>query len=272
MLAHPFQFFNNLPFRRKILSICIFISLIPMLLFGVVSYIQISRQMLRREENGLHELLRQSADSIDFKLNSCLDALNMILWNDTLKTGLLKTYNTNYEQYMFYKEEVDSLFLTIRSLNTGIGTVTLYTEAPGLHPHGDYVLRLESARDLPWYEQAQNAARPFCQVSEDGEKLYLVCRMYYSYPAPVSIVCVTVNMEDLFAPARNLVEGSYGFLLADAKGNLVYETCSLPDHSPLSPLSVQELVAGDIPSAYVCTQYRLNNGDWTAWLYRPSSE
>lgn len=272
MLAHPFQFFNNLPFRRKILSICIFISLIPMLLFGIVSYIQISRQMLRREEAALQEILRQSADSIDFKLNSYLDALNMVLWSDTLKTGLLKTYDTNYEQYMFYKEEVDSLFLTIRSLNTGISTVTIYTEAPGLHPHGDNVLRMESARDMPWYDQALIATRPFYQVSADGKKLYLVCRMYYSYPAPVSLACITVDTDALFAPARNLVDRSYGLLLADGTGTPVHETCSFPEDSSLHPLSAQELLTGNISSAYICTQYRLNNGDWTAWLYRPSRE
>lgn len=265
-------FFYNLPFRKKMFSICIAISLIPMLLFGIVSYLQISGQMLRREENNLNETLRQAGDSIDYKLNSYMDALNMVLWNDTLKASLLKTYDTNYDQYIFYKEEVDSLFLTIRSLNTDISMVTLYTSAPGLHPHGDYVLRLESATDMPWYEQAQNATRPFFQVSPDGQDLYLVCRMYYSYSAPVSIACITVKMCDLFGPTKNLVEGSYGLLLTDNLGNPVYETYSFPETSSYRPVSAQELLAGEIPSTYVSTQYHLNSGDWTAWLYRPSHE
>lgn len=264
-------FFNNLSFRKKILSICILISLIPMLLFGVVSYIQISGQMIRREENNLNETLRQTADSIDYRLNSYMDALNMILWQDPLKTGLLKNYATNYDQYIFYKEEVDPLFLTIRSLNTDISTVSIYTSAPGLHPHGDYVLRMESAQDMPWYEEAQSATRPFFQVSGDGSRLYLVCRMYYSYAAPTSIACITVNMSDLFGSAWNLVEGSYCFLLTDADGSPIYRASSFPEESD-PPLSPQELVNGNIPSAYVATCYRLNNGSWTAWLYRPSAE
>ena len=65
MSGRLITFFNNLTFRRKILSICILISLIPMLLFGIVSYIQISGQMIHREENNLNETLRQTADSID---------------------------------------------------------------------------------------------------------------------------------------------------------------------------------------------------------------
>ncbi len=292
MSGRLITFFNNLTFRRKILSICILISLIPMLLFGIVSYIQISGQMIHREENNLNETLRQTADSIDYKLNSYMDALNMVLWHDPLKTGLLKDYATNYDQYIFYKEEVDPLFLTIRSLNTDISTVSLYTSAPGLHPHGDYVLRMEAARDMPWYEQAQRATRPFFQVSQDGSRLFLVCRMYYSYAAPTSIACITVNMSDLFGSAQNLVEGSYCFLLTDAEGNPIYRTSSFPEDAgniPLSyqessyqefssqelssqELSSQELTSGDIPSDYVATCYRLNNGSWTAWLYRPSGE
>lgn len=272
IIKRPFILFNNLSFRRKMLSICILISLIPMLLFGIVSYIQISDQMLRREENNLNETLRQAGDSIDYKLNSYMDALNMILWNDTLKTNLLKKYDTNYDQYMFYKEEVDSLFLTIRSLNTDIDTVSLYTSAPGLHPHGDYVLRMESAADMPWYEQAQNATRPFFQISADGQVLYLVCRMYYSYAAPTSIVCLSVNMSDLLISTQNLVDGSYGLLLTDHNGNPLYETCSFPENSRYQSLSAAQLLNGEIPSAYVSTQYRLNDGAWTAWLYRPSNE
>lgn len=272
MINKSLLFFNNLSFRKKILAICIFISLIPMLLFGIVSYVQISSQMLIREENNLNETLRQSADSIDYKLNSYMDALNIILWNDTLKTSLQKTYNTNYEQYMFYKEEVDSLFLAIRSLNTDISTISLYTSSPSLHPHGDSVLKLESAKDMPWYDQALNATRPFFQVSEDGKTLNLVCQMYYSYPAPISIVCIAINMDKLFASTQNLVDGKYCFLLTGENNETVYTTCSFSDDASYLPVSAEELLAGEIPSAYVATQHRLNSGMWTAWLCRPSSE
>ena len=48
--------------------------------------------------------------------------------------------------------------------------------------------------------------------------------------------------------------------------------CPFPESSSLHPLTAQELLTGNISSAYICTQYRLNNGDWTAWLYRPSRE
>lgn len=272
MINKSLLFFNNLSFRKKILAICIFISLIPMLLFGIVSYVQISSQMLIREENNLNETLRQSADSIDYKLNSYMDALNIILWNDTLKTSLQKTYNTNYEQYMFYKEEVDSLFLAIRSLNTDISTISLYTSSPSLHPHGDSVLKLESAKAMPWYDQALNATRPFFQVSEDGKTLNLVCQMYYSYPAPISIVCIAINMDKLFASTQNLVDGKYCFLLTGENNETVYTTCSFSDDASYLPVSAEELLAGEIPSTYVATQHRLNSGIWTAWLYRPSSE
>lgn len=264
-------FFNNLSFRKKMTSICILISLIPMFLFGILSYMQIRNQMLRWEEDNLNETLQQTTDAIDYKLNSYMDALNMIVWNDTLKTALIRTYDTNYDVYMFYKENVDPLFLAIRSLNADIRNVSVYT-ASGINPHGPYILPLDSAVDMPWYDLAMESTTPFYQVSADGSQLYLICRMYYTYTAPTSVVCITIDMNDMLGSAQNLVQGSYFFLLADANGETIYETLSLPDDSEPSSVSIEDFHADNLPSAYVATQCDLNNEAWTARLYRPSDE
>lgn len=264
-------FFNNLSFRKKMTSICILISLIPMFLFGILNYMQIRDQMLRWEENNLNETLKQTTNAIDYRLNAYMDALNMVVWNDTLKTALIRTYDSNYDLYMFYKENVDSLFLAIRSLNTDINVVSVYTAA-NINPHGNYILPLDSAVDMPWYDLALETTTPFYQVSEDGHQLYLVCRMYYSYPAPTSVVCITIDMNALFCSAQNLVQGSYCFLLTDANGLPIYETLSFPDDSTYPQISARDFQADKIPFAYIATQCILNDGTWTAWLYRPSDE
>ena len=170
-------FFNNLSFRKKIGTICTLISLVPMLLFGTVSYGQISSQMVRREENNLNETLQQTAASIDYRLNAYMDALNMVLWNETVKTALVKTYETNYDLYMFYKYNIDSLFLAVRSLNTDIDTVTIYTDAK-LNPHGNSVMPLDSARDMPWYDRALQTTLPFYQVSDDVRCIIVMMRRF----------------------------------------------------------------------------------------------
>lgn len=264
-------FFNNLSFRKKIGTICTLISLVPMLLFGTVSYGQISSQMVRREENNLNETLQQTAASIDYRLNAYMDALNMVLWNETVKTALVKTYETNYDLYMFYKYNIDSLFLAVRSLNTDIDTVTIYTDAK-LNPHGNSVMPLDSARDMPWYDRALQTTLPFYQVSDDGSTLYLTGQMYYRYDAPVSVVCLFIDMDSLSASSQKLVQGNYRFLLTDENGETVYETSSFPEDPFYPALTVQELENGGIPSLYIDAHCPLNEGTWTAWLYRPSDE
>lgn len=264
-------FFNNLTFRRKMTTICIFISLIPMFLFGILGYAQIRNQILKREESSLNETLLQAASSIDYKLNTYMNALNMILWNNAIKTSLTKTYETNYDLYLFYRENIDSLFLAIRSLNTDINTISLYTDAD-LYPHIPNVIPLDSARDMPWYDQALASTASFYQISEDGQKLYLVCRMYYRYPAPTTVVCITVTVDDLFGFTQNLLQGNYGFMLIDDDRYPVYEFSSFSQNPPCDRISSNTLLSGEIPSTYAATQCRLNGDAWTAWLYRPMNE
>lgn len=187
-------YFQNLPFRKKITSICLLISLIPVILMGVLAYLQIRSQMIDREETALFETLRQETDVISNRLSDYNLILNTILWDEAIKTGLLQDYPTNYDLYLFYKQSIDPLFLTLRSLNKDLTAVTLYTDGPA-YPHGSYINTLDSAKEMPWYEQALTSTVPFYEVSSDYKTLYLVCQMYYPYPAPVTIVCLAIDMN-----------------------------------------------------------------------------
>ncbi|MCI5648771.1 MAG: sensor histidine kinase [Fusicatenibacter sp.] len=263
--------FNNLSFRNKITAICILISLIPMLLLGILSYRQISHQLITSQENSMNETLGQIADSIDYKLNNYMNALNIVLWDETIKTSLGKTYETNYDLYMFYKDTIDSLFLNIRSLNKDIESVSLYTDA-NVYAHTPYVYALDSAIDLPWYEQALSTTAPFYQISDDGQKLYLVCQMYYKYPVITTIVCITVETRVLFESVQSLTNGSYGFLMTDSGQNLIYETASFSEDSIYHAIPADAIIRNDVPSEYVATQYMLDDANWMAYLYRPLNE
>lgn len=272
MKARFVQLFKDLPFHRKITLTCILISLIPLLLLGIFGYRQISHQLMEREQSVLIETLRQEADIVSNKLDLYQNALDIALWDEQLKNALLQTYETNYDMYMLYKETVDSLFLAVRSLNTDISKMTLYTQAD-INPHGDYVLPLSAAKELPWYEAAMQTGVPFYSVSGDGQTLYLVGKLYYRNPAPVSVICLAIDMGQMMASAAALLENGYGFLLADAGGALVYDNTAGNNQAFAAPLSVEQVCADEIPDIYFMEQHTIEGAStgagWTAYLYRP---
>ena len=266
MIKHIGQVFKDAPFRWKITAICILISLIPLLLLGTFGYLQISRYLIEREQSVLTETIRQETSVICNKLTLYQNALDTILWDESLKNALLQTYEDNYEMYMFYKNNIDPHFLTIRSLNTDISRMTLYTDA-GLNPHGEYVRPLASAEEFPWYETAMQSCTPFYTISGDGQTLYLTAKMYYRIPAPDSVVCLAVNLPQMMESAGILLENGYGLLLADPDGKIIYDNTAGHDTAFVTALSAEQLCSGSIPPTCAVEQANITGTNWTTYLY-----
>ncbi len=265
---------RDMSFRRKTTLICILISLIPLLLLGSFGSAEISNRLMEREEATLTETMRQETDFLLNKLNLYQNALNIVSWDETLKNAMIQTYPTNYDLYMTYKDTVDSLFLSVRSLNPDITRITIYTESD-INPHGELVRPLKEAADLPWYGSAGKIAKSFYTRSEDGQSLYLVCRLYYSFPAPASYLCITIDMGHMMQSASSLLDTGYGFLLTDAAGNLLYDNTASNTDPPLEPLTAEQLRSG-APDLYAVRQSTIEadstGSGWTAYLYRPLRE
>lgn len=257
---------RDIPFRRKITLICILISLIPLLLLGTFGCCQISHQLRERERAVLQETLRQEADIINNKLSLYQNALDTVVWDEYLKNELLLTYDTSYDMYMFYKGNVDPRFLTIRSLNKGISKLTLYTQA-AINPHGENVRSLDSAQDMPWYNQALNSYLPFYSVSGDGQTLYLTAQMFYRFDAPVSVVCLAVDIHQMMESAETLLDSGYGLLLVDQDGAVIYDNTTVQETPFSGSISAEQICSGDIPSLYEMEHYFVEDAGWTVYLY-----
>ena len=69
--------------------------------------------------------------------------------------------------YLTYRDTIDPLFLTIRSLNTDITAITIYTNI-GIYPHGNTLFPLADAESSIWYEQALLTTAPFFLYRRTG--------------------------------------------------------------------------------------------------------
>ena len=180
MITKLKQQFRNLKFQRKIIGISVIISLIPISLLGVFSYTKVRSLLIDREKTALQETLHQEVTQLDHKIDSYLSTMNLITWNENIRLALSQKYDSNFEMYLTYRDTIDPLFLTIRSLNTDITAITIYTDT-AIHPHGNILRPLTDAQDKAWFEKACNTTAPFFSLSPDGQTLLLLCQMHYNY-------------------------------------------------------------------------------------------
>ena len=260
--------FKNLRFQRKIIAISLLISLIPTALLGLFSYTQMRTLLIDREKTAIQETLNQEVIQLDYKINSFLSTMNQITWNENIRLALSKNYDSNFDMYLTYRDTIDPLFLTIRSLNTDITAITIYTDV-NIYPHGQTLRTLTDAQNQIWYDQACQTTTPFFSLSSDGQTLYMIDRIHYTHVPYTSMICMTIDLSASMQNADSLFNNNYGFLLANASGETIYSYTNLPEASLTTDMSCDMLFNDDL-TGYITETETLSNTGWNVFLYRPA--
>lgn len=260
--------FKNLRFQRKIIAISLLISLIPTALLGLFSYTQMRTLLIDREKTAIQETLNQEVIQLDYKINSFLSTMNQITWNENIRLALSKNYDSNFDMYLTYRDTIDPLFLTIRSLNTDITAITIYTDV-NIYPHGQTLHTLTDAQNQIWYDQACQTTTPFFSLSSDGQTLYLIDRIHYTHVPYTSMICMAIDLSASMQNADSLFNNNYGFLLANASGETIYSYTNLPEASLTTDMSCDMLLNDDL-TGYITETETLSNTGWNVFLYRPA--
>lgn len=263
------QKIQNMKFQKKIIGSSVLISLIPIALLGFFSYTRMRSLLIEREKIALQETLHQEVMQLDYQLDSYLSSMNLITWNENVRLALSQRYDSNYEMYLTYRDTIDPLFLTVRSLNKDITSITIYTDTY-IYPHGSTLRPLTDAQDKVWFERACNTTAAFFSLSPDGKKLYLICQMHYNYVPYTSIICMTIDFHSAMLSAKNLFNENYGFLLTDSVGDVLYQYTNLAEKYSDSELPTDKLLQGNL-SDYITETESLTSENWHVSLYRPAS-
>lgn len=268
MIKELKQQFHNLKFQKKIIGINVIISLIPISLLGLFSYTRVRSLLIEREKTALQETLQREVMQLDYKIDSYLSTMNLITWNENIRLALSQEYDSNFDMYLTYRDTIDPLFLTIRSLNTDITAITIYTDT-SIHPHGNILRPLTDAQDKIWFEQACKTTSPFFSLSQDGQTMYLLCQMHYNYVPYTSIICMDIDWQSAMLPAENLFNDNYGFMLTDSTGKVMYQYTNFTEKYSASEILPEVLLDNGF-SDYIAETDPLSNFGWNAFLYRPA--
>ncbi len=259
------QQFLNLKFQNKIIGISLVIGLIPIVLLGFFSYSKVYSLLIEREETALRETLHREVMQLEYKLNSYLTTMNLIVWNENIRLALAKDYTSNYEMYLTYRDTIDPLFLTTRSLNSDITSITIYTDAH-IYPHDNTLRPLTEAQNKQWYEKACQTTVPFFCISENGKTLNLICQMYYHYVPYTNIICMSIDLNSALAAAESLFESNYGFVLLNDSKETIYQYTELINTDTIAVS--RDLWTDKLPG-YITKTETLTPSGWTALLSRP---
>jgi two-component system sensor histidine kinase YesM len=251
------KYIQNFGFRKKIISICLIVSLIPVLILGLFSVNHVYNVVNDNNKNALSESLHNQEYILTGKISALQNVMDMILWNDGIKKGLVQKYSSNYYLYLFYKNTLDPFISTASYQNDDIDHITLFTSS-GVNPHGASVMPLSKAENLPWYKLAKKMKHPFFYKSTDNESiLYYIGKMYYSYNAPETYVCIFINSDSLTSSFMELSSDNYQAVITSKSGEKIF---SYPNIDSV-PADI------DDPDIYIQDNVWLENPNWNILLY-----
>lgn len=259
------KWYRNLKFRWKVALICVAAGLIPMLLLGFYCFRQINSLLENREAQALEETLTQAAGSLNQRLDSFQNAMELAAWDKDLGQAVNRVYRNNYEMYETYQYVVEPLFLQVRTVNPNILSGTLYTSA-NLYPHGSTVRPEEEAHTQPWYAEASVSQRPMIYV-EPGKTLLFISPVLSSGLRTQNYLVMQVDYRAVFSPLDTLLEGDYSVYLLDDQDREVYsyQSGGLP-----SGMEMQKALSnGHLNQEYMTAQRTLSDSGWSMMLYRP---
>ena len=131
------QWYKNLKFRKKVLLGYMAVSLIPVIILGVFSYVQVRNLLLAREEQVLEETLQQNVTALDGSLTSYKYFMDSLVWNSNLEQALAARYDTNFQMFLAYRDVIDPMLSNIRNLNPAVERVTIYSSNATIYSHGE---------------------------------------------------------------------------------------------------------------------------------------
>lgn len=259
--------FADLSFRKKCLAACLLVSMIPLILLGAFCYRQMHSALLDREKAMLEDTLIRESDMLNEKLNRYVQGMHYVCWNNNLNLQLIQEFDTVSEMYLFYRDTLDPLLSSIKTLNPEIHNATLYTNVQ-INPHGSYLRPLTDVETQPWFSEVCRDYQDHWILSPETKTLSLACRIYNMPEGKTALVKMDFTFDSTFSSMRLLYDHAYGIMLSTADGDGIYDYHT--EDMEGKTLTHGQLHAQNAGGSEYVTASVSGIGDgWSLCLYRP---
>ena len=261
------QKYKDLKYRYKLTIMMILCSLIPVCVISAYTQMRTIQIMREKEESGLKQVLEQSVDSIDNRVQIYTNLINYLTYSSDLREIMEKEYSSDYEAYLAYTEIADPMFTMPQLYHEEIRSITLYTENIQVE-HGNTLAPLSVAQNQTWYSKINEKGTVQWLVKQGNKKEILAVRKFYRQDKIQAMLVLSLDYNRVLEPFADLLTENRGGLILDEQGNVVYSGYRMD--APYKP--DKETSLNYLKEHYVCIEKKIEDTKWNFCLYQPKEE
>lgn len=261
------QKYKDLKYRYKLTIMMILCSLIPVCVISGYTQIRTVQIMREKEQIGLEQVLEQSVNSIDNRIQIYTNLINYLTYSSDLREIMEKEYSSDYEAYLAYTEIADPMFTMPQLYHEEIRSITLYAENIQVE-HGNTLAPLSVAQNQTWYSKINEKGTVQWLVKQGNKKEILAVRKFYRQDKIQAMLVLSLDYNRVLEPFADLLTENRGGLILDEQGNVVYSGYRMD--APYKP--DKETSLNYLKEHYVCIEKKIEDTKWNFCLYQPKEE
>lgn len=261
------QKYKDLKYRYKLTIMMILCSLIPVCVISGYTQIRTVQIMREKEQIGLEQVLEQSVNSIDNRIQIYTNLINYLTYSSDLREIMEKEYSSDYEAYLAYTEIADPMFTMPQLYHEEIRSITLYAENIQVE-HGNTLAPLSVAQNQSWYTEINEKGTVQWLVKQENKKEILAVRKFYRQDKIQAMLVLSLDYNRVLEPFADLLTENRGGLILDEQGNVVYFGYRMD--APYKP--DKETSLNYLKEHYVCIEKKIEDTKWNFCLYQPKEE
>lgn len=259
---------KNMKYRYKLTIILVVVSLVPMLMLAMYSYVRMSSLVRDNELEDMNSILVQTRNTIDNQIQVYTSLINYLTYSPDIEELIENTDRDVYDSYEMYTQVADPLLSVPKSYHDAILQIQLY--ADNIQVQHDYTLiPLRDAGKTWWYGSLSDAVTVQWMVNGDEKEIAAVRRINQE-DAAEAMLCVILDYDKMFQPFRSISSQEVGGIIADVHGEILFHSEGAA--FDLDFAKSAEEVLTDIRHKCVCVSSESQGNGWLYYLYRPQTD
>ena len=187
------QKYKDLKYRYKLTIMMILCSLIPVCVISAYTQMRTIQIMREKEESGLKQVLEQSVDSIDNRVQIYTNLINYLTYSSDLREIMEKECSSDYEAYLAYTKLLLTRCLPCHSYTTRKSEALHYMLKTFKVEHGNTLAPLSVAQNQTWYSKINEKGTVQWLIKQGNKKEILAVRKFYRQDSIQAMLVLTLD-------------------------------------------------------------------------------
>lgn len=260
---------RNMKYRHKLTIILVVVSLVPMLVLAMYSYVRMSSLVRANEVEDMNSILNQTRNTIDSQVEVYTSLINYLTYSPDIGELIQNSDMDAYDSYIMYTQVADPLLSVPKSYHDAILQIQLY--ADNIQVQHDYnLIPLCDATKMWWYSGLKDTTVNVQWMVNTEDREIAAVRRIQQAPAVEALLCIILDYDKVFQPFWSISSEGAGGIIADSQGNILFHRENISLDLDFSK-NAEELLE-DIRQKSVCVSSESRGNDWIYYLYKPQTE